>query len=185
MILKDNKDVDKHQIINGKFDKTIESNDMSTNTGSQITSNTGLNHLKDNNINNETVDPNSDKPFTLQIEINSIAWLLFMIAFAFRFYRLDEPASIVSVIKKFIYLFIIELVFINYFNLINYRFDELHYGKFVSLYLKGIFFFDSQPPLGKQLISLSAYIAGYKGDNTFSSIGGSESYLTISWTSLI
>ena len=54
-----------------------------------------------------------------------------------------------------------------------YRFDELHYGRFVSLYLQRIFFFDSQPPLGKQLIALSAYFAGYKGQfaNNFTSIG--------------
>ncbi len=100
MILKHNKDVDKHQITNGKFDKTIESNDIKSNTESQITSNLELNHHSKDNINNETTDPKSDKPFTLKIEINSIAWLLFMIAFGFRFYRLDEPTSIVSVIKK-------------------------------------------------------------------------------------
>jgi hypothetical protein len=116
MIFKHNKDVDKHQIINGKSDKTIPSNDMSINSESQMTSNTGLNHdTKDNNINNEVIDPDSDKPFTLQIEINSIAWILFMIAFAFRFYRLDEPASIVSVIKL---NFILTTIYVNkhFFN---------------------------------------------------------------------
>lgn len=51
-------------------------------------------------------------------------------------------------------------------------FDELHYGRFVSLYLRRTFFFDSQPPLGKQLIALSAYLSGYKGEfNNFTSIG--------------
>lgn len=44
----------------------------------------------------------------------------------------------------------------------------------MSLYLKGIFFFDSQPPLGKQLIAMSAYIAGYNGEHNFNNIGGSE-----------
>ena len=42
-------------------------------------------------------------------------------------------------------------------------FDELHYGKYVSLYMKGIFFFDSHPPLGKQLIAAAAYLAGFDG----------------------
>jgi dolichyl-phosphate-mannose-protein mannosyltransferase len=43
------------------------------------------------------------------------------------------------------------------------RFDELHYGKYVSLYMKKTFFFDSQPPLGKQLIATAAYFGGYTG----------------------
>lgn len=42
-------------------------------------------------------------------------------------------------------------------------FDELHYGKYVSLYMKGTFFFDSHPPLGKQLIAAAAYLAGFDG----------------------
>lgn len=62
--------------------------------------------------------------------------------------------------------------FIDIFSLIN-SFDELHYGRFISLYLRRTFFFDSQPPLGKQLISLSAYASGYKGNfaDNFTSIG--------------
>ncbi len=39
-----------------------------------------------------------------------------------------------------------------------YRFDELHYGKYASLYLRKIFFFDPHPPLGKQLVAASAYL---------------------------
>lgn len=56
----------------------------------------------------------------------------------------------------------------------HYRFDELHYGKFVSLYLKGIFYFDSQPPLGKLIIAAVGYLAGYDGSNAFTEIGGSK-----------
>ncbi|KAJ3633938.1 hypothetical protein MTP99_010855 [Tenebrio molitor] len=42
----------------------------------------------------------------------------------------------------------------------NIVFDELHYGKYVSLYMKNTFFFDSHPPLGKQLVAAAAYLAG-------------------------
>lgn len=54
-----------------------------------------------------------------------------------------------------------------------YRFDELHYGKYISLYMRNIFFFDQHPPLGKQLISVMANFAGYDGNYTFSRIGNS------------
>ena len=63
--------------------------------------------------------------------------LLLSVAFATRFYALDEPNHIV--------------------------FDELHYGRYAGLYHKGIFFFDSHPPLGKQLLALTAYVAGFDG----------------------
>lgn len=43
------------------------------------------------------------------------------------------------------------------------RFDELHYGKYAGLYMQNTFFFDSQPPLGKQLVALAAYLAGFDG----------------------
>lgn len=60
-----------------------------------------------------------------------------------------------------------------YLQTFDFSFDELHYGRFVSLYLRRTFFFDSQPPLGKQLISLSAYLSGYKGQfaDNFTAIG--------------
>lgn len=46
-------------------------------------------------------------------------------------------------------------------------FDELHYGKYVSLYMKRTFYFDPHPPFGKQLIAVAAYIAGFDGKNYF------------------
>lgn len=52
-----------------------------------------------------------------------------------------------------------------------YSFDELHYGRYVSLYAKGIFFFDAHPPLGKQLLYLAGYAANYDGNFTFDKIG--------------
>ncbi|CAG0918698.1 unnamed protein product, partial [Notodromas monacha] len=88
----------------------------------------------------------SGKAFS--IEIDGFAVLLFVMAFATRFYRLDEPRHIV--------------------------FDELHYGKFAQMYQKQAFFFDSQPPLGKQLVALAVRFSGI-GDAalnyTFTKIG--------------
>lgn len=78
------------------------------------------------------VSEESESPFTLRIQIHMIPWSLFFLALALRVWRLDSPRSVV--------------------------FDELHYGRFISMYIRGIFFFDSQPPLGKQLISLVAYL---------------------------
>jgi dolichyl-phosphate-mannose-protein mannosyltransferase len=45
----------------------------------------------------------------------------------------------------------------------NVVFDEMHYGKYAALYLKGIFFFDSNPPLGKLMLAVMAYLAGFDG----------------------
>lgn len=47
----------------------------------------------------------------------------------------------------------------------------MHYGRFVSLYMKRTFYFTSQPPLGNQLIAIVAWIVGYDGNQTFNSIG--------------
>ncbi|XP_075212728.1 protein O-mannosyltransferase rt isoform X2 [Lycorma delicatula] len=85
------------------------------------------------------------KPLKISIEIDVISALLFAVAVITRFYRLEEPRNIV--------------------------FDELHYGKYVSLYMKRTFFFDAHPPLGKQLIAAAAYLAGFDGNFKFDAIG--------------
>lgn len=46
-----------------------------------------------------------------------------------------------------------------------YRFDELHHGKYISLYMRRTFFFDTHPPLGKQLIAAASYLYNYDGNN--------------------
>ena len=81
----------------------------------------------------------------VNIELDCVALMLFVVGLGMRLYHLAEPRSIV--------------------------FDELHYGKFVGMYMKRVFFFDQHPPFGKQLVALAAYLAGFDGDFKFDSIG--------------
>lgn len=51
-------------------------------------------------------------------------------------------------------------------------FDEVHYGKAVNGYLTGKYFFTGHPPLGPQLITLGAWLGGYRNNGfTFENIG--------------
>uniref|UniRef100_A0A2P2I4Q6 Protein O-mannosyltransferase 1 n=1 Tax=Hirondellea gigas TaxID=1518452 RepID=A0A2P2I4Q6_9CRUS len=83
---------------------------------------------------------------SISLSLDAVSITLFTVALAIRVWRLDTPRGVV--------------------------FDELHYGKYVGHYLQNTFFFDSQPPFGKQLIALVAYFAGFTGDYKFERIGG-------------
>lgn len=87
----------------------------------------------------------NDSYLTISISFDIVTLLLFAVSFATRIWKLWIPNNVV--------------------------FDELHYGKYVSLYMKNVFFFDQHPPLGKQLIAASAFLTGYDGNYTFSKIG--------------
>ena len=50
-------------------------------------------------------------------------------------------------------------------------FDEVHFGKFVTGYFKGEYFFDIHPPLGKLMIAGMAKISGFEPGFSFEAIG--------------
>lgn len=49
--------------------------------------------------------------------------------------------------------------------------DETHFGKMGSWYIRRTFFFDVHPPLGKMLIGLAGYLTGYDGMYPFEKPG--------------
>jgi hypothetical protein len=59
---------------------------------------------------------------------------------------------------------------ILHLNLPSYRFDEVHFGKFASKYIKTQYFVDVHPPLAKLLITLAAFVFGYDGQFDFKDI---------------
>ncbi|KAF8173839.1 glycosyltransferase family 39 protein [Mycena galopus ATCC 62051] len=68
-----------------------------------------------------------------------------IVACAVRLFRLSKPSSVV--------------------------FDEVHFGKFASKYIKTQYFVDVHPPLAKLLITLAAFVFGYEGNFEFKDIG--------------
>ncbi|KAI0915447.1 hypothetical protein AcV5_003665 [Taiwanofungus camphoratus] len=71
--------------------------------------------------------------------------VIVIIASAVRLFRLSHPNSVV--------------------------FDEVHFGKFASKYIKSQYFVDVHPPLAKLLITLAGLVFGYDGNFDFKDIG--------------
>lgn len=87
----------------------------------------------------------SNNKRSINFSIDPILFIIFLVSFATRYYNLEHPRAVV--------------------------FDELHYIKFITLYAKRIFFFDPQPPFGKQLMTIVSYLVGFDGDLSYSQIG--------------
>lgn len=88
-----------------------------------------------------------DKRFSniIRVPIDLFSVVICLLALYSRFYKLHLPNGVV--------------------------FDELHYGRIISYYIRRIFFFDHHPPLGKQIIAAIAYGMGFDGNFTVGSIG--------------
>lgn len=72
-------------------------------------------------------------------------------------------------------LIILGLSLITHFAFFGYPaetvFDEVHFGKFVSGYFTGEYYFDIHPPLGKLIIAGMAKISGFQPGFSFQNIG--------------
>ncbi|KAI0786533.1 glycosyltransferase family 39 protein [Abortiporus biennis] len=82
------------------------------------------------------------------LSITTAEWrlliLLVVVASGVRLFRISQPNSVV--------------------------FDEVHFGKFASKYIKTQYFVDVHPPLAKLLITLAGIIFGYDGNFDFKEI---------------
>ncbi|CAL8125421.1 unnamed protein product [Orchesella dallaii] len=138
----------KKDITSNAASSSIKSKSRSP-TAAVPSSSPSISNSKNTQGSKRTIFENAEEEsfWKISFEIDIVAVGLFILAAATRFYNLTSPNSIV--------------------------FDELHYGKYASLYMRQIFFFDPHPPLGKQLIAASSYVfdRSYNGTFKFDRIG--------------
>jgi dolichyl-phosphate-mannose-protein mannosyltransferase len=80
---------------------------------------------------------------------------------------LSRHSDVITPVLLTLLSFVTRLYRISYGNFVVW--DEAHFGKFGSFYLRRTFYFDVHPPLGKLLIGLSGLLAGYDGSFDFNS----------------
>jgi len=86
-------------------------------------------------------------PKTEESSWNIALIVVTVLSFITRYYKINEPDQVV--------------------------FDEVHFGKFASYYLRRTFYFDVHPPLGRLIVALVSYLVGYDGHFDFENIGDS------------
>ncbi|SGZ28531.1 BQ5605_C027g10365 [Microbotryum silenes-dioicae] len=90
----------------------------------------------------------------------SVEWvvlgLIAIVSAVLRFWRIGHPHSVVQVILA---------------SILTANFDEVHFGKFASYYLRREYFFDVHPPLAKLLLAFAGWVIGHDGAFEFENIG--------------